>query len=191
MEHEVEYGFSEQLTLRVKGSYVYTDSHDFKGLHFDAGGVEGQYFFTNPNTDPLGISVIGSALITEREGFASEDFLVLQKDFDKFIVGYNLGFVTEVDNAFGGGSKETTGTLVNALGAEYSLTPRVRVGAEVSAESAYAEWRKYEGTTVYAGPVINFTPTDNVWVTMGLDVQLTNHRDEPQYRFALIVGYYF
>jgi len=53
-EHELEYGLAQDFTLRVKGSYVYTDSHDFTGLHFDAAGVEGQYYFTNPNTDPIG-----------------------------------------------------------------------------------------------------------------------------------------
>ena len=41
------------------------------------------------------------------------------------------------------------------------------------------------------GPVINITPTDNLWITIGVDALIGNEEDEPRYRAALIVGYYF
>ena len=190
-EHELEYGFSPQLTLRAKGSYVYTDSADVEGFHFDAAGVEAQYYFTNPNTDPIGVSVIGAVEAHEREGAAAEAFLVLQKDFDRWTVTYNLGAATDVDNFFRGHDRATEGTLINALGAVYNVTPRIRIGAEIAAESVYAEWSRYENTTVFAGPVINLIPNDRLWITAGIDYQITGHADEPQYRAAIIIGYYF
>src|SRR5947207_7195935 len=51
-EHELEFGVSENF---------YIDSKDEQGTHFDAAGVEAQYYFTNPHTDPIGISIIGAA----------------------------------------------------------------------------------------------------------------------------------
>jgi hypothetical protein len=66
-----------------------------------------------------------------------------------------------------------------------------RIGAEISADSTYDEWRRYGGTTVYAGPVINWVPVPSLWITAGFDFLLTNQNDEPQYRAAIIVGYYF
>src|SRR4051794_5498834 len=90
LENELEYGFNQQFTLRAKIANVYEDSQDFEGLHFDAAGIEAQYYFTDPNTSSLGVSVIGSAEVGERGLFAGEAFLVLQKDFERFIFAYNL-----------------------------------------------------------------------------------------------------
>src|SRR5580765_7372262 len=60
-EHELEYQMTENFQIRVKGSYFYEDSKENTGLHFDSAGIEGQYYFSNSNTDPLGVSVIVSA----------------------------------------------------------------------------------------------------------------------------------
>jgi len=191
MEHELEFQPTDKLALRVKGSYAYENTVDFTGLHFDEAAVEGQYYFTNPNIDPIGVSVIGAVGVGER-GFGSfEAFLVLQKDWDKFTLTYNLGVVTEVEHLYGGGSRETSGTLVNALGGVYSVSPGIRVGGEIAAESGYTEWRSYDSTVIYAGPVIHFVPSSRLWITAGVDYQISGERSEPQYRASLIVGYYF
>jgi len=47
--------------------------------------------------------------------------------------------VTEVESFFGGGGKETTGTLVNSAAAVYNVAPNLRLGAEIAAESEYEE----------------------------------------------------
>lgn len=192
-EHELELQMTENFALRVKGSYFYEDSHDGSGVHFDAAGVEGQYFFTNSNIDPLGVSVIVAAEAGEQT-LNFESFLVLQKDWDKWTVTYNLGLATEIEGVFtdhNGGGTTTTGTLTNALGAIYNLGPTVRVGGEIAAESTYANWSHYDGTTVFAGPVINWVPNRNWWFTAGFDFQLTDTADEPDYKFTVIVGYFF
>lgn len=191
VEHELEYGVSDHLTLRIAGSYVYEDSSEGSSTHFDAGVIEFQYFFTNPNTDPIGVSIIGAAEVQEREGAGFEGFLVLQKDTDNWTFTYNLGVVTDVENFFRGHDRATEGTLVNAFGLIYNVVPRVRIGAEISAESVFSEWSHYEDTNVLVGPVINITPNDKLWITAGVDYQVTGHADAPLYRAALIVGYYF
>jgi hypothetical protein len=191
LENELEYGLTDQFDLRAKISNVYTDSAEFEGLHFDAGGIEAQYYFTDPNTAPIGVSLIGALEMGERGLGSAEGFLVLQKDFDKFVLAYNLGAATDVEHLFSGGSKDTTGTLTNAFGFLYSLAPDLRLGAEISAESSYDEWRKYTGTTVYAGPTVNWIPIPDMWVTAGFDFLIGNQEDEPEFKATLIVGYYF
>jgi hypothetical protein len=44
---------------------------------------------------------------------------------------------------------------------------------------------------IYGGPSVNWTPIDQLWITVGFDFQLSNHPDEPDYLLTIIVGYYF
>ena len=190
-EHELEYMMTENFQLRLKGSYFYEDSKENTGLHFDSAGIEGQYYFTNSNTDPLGVSVIVSAEAGEQTlDFAG--ILILQKDFAHWAVTYNLGLETEIEGVFTDqGSTDTTGTLTNALGATYQLSNTWRLGGEVALESAYHNWSSYEGSSLFAGPVINWVPNDKWWLTAGFDFQLTDTPDEPDYKFTVIFGYFF
>src|SRR3954468_4624051 len=174
MENELEYGLGEKFTLRAKGSYFYEHSDDNTGMHFDAAGVEAQYFFSNPNTDAIGLSLIGSVEFGERSA-AAEAIFVVQKDFAKWIVAYNLGVSVDIDNVFDAGAGVNySGTITNAIGATYQLTPTIRLGGEASLESGYDEFRRYGGSNVFVGPVINWIPNDRIWVTAGFDWQLTN-----------------
>jgi len=134
-------------------------------------------------------------IISAEAGEQSLDFtgfLVLQKDFAHWAATYNLGLETAIDGVFTDhGSTDTTGTLINALGATYQLNNTVRVGGEVAIESNYHNWSHYDGSSVFAGPVINWVPNDKWWLTAGFDFQLTDTPDEPDYKFTVILGYFF
>ncbi len=192
MENELEYGVSYDLTLRVKGAYFYVDSKEETGLKFDSAGVEAQYYFSNPNTDAVGVSVIGS-LLSGDNSISSENFLVVQKDTKNWIFAYNLGLTIDVDNSFGHehGGRETDVSIVNQGGVMYCLTNRFRIGIDASMESVWREGRVYDHTTAYFGPTINWIPTDRLWMTLGLEREITNSEDEPMYRLTFIVGYFF
>jgi hypothetical protein len=190
LENELEYGLADTFTLRLKGTTVYTSSAEKDGLHFDAGGIEGQYYFSNPNVDKVGVSAIVSVEFGE-DTFTNEDFLVIQKDWEKWTVAYNLGVAIDVEPVWGSSDKETAVTLINSLGAVYNLTPQIRAGADISMENSYLEGRVYDSTSVLAGPVMSWTPNEKLWVTGGVEFQLTDNRDEPRYNATLIVGYYF
>ena len=190
-EHELEYQFTENFELRLKGAYFYEDSRENSGLHFDAAGVEGQYYFTNSNIDALGVSLIAAAEAGE-QNLAFKTVLVLQKDWAKWTATYNLGLETEIEGVFSShGGSTTTGTLSNALGVTYSLSHTVRAGGEALLESSYDNWSSYSGSSLWAGPVINWVPNSKIWVTAGFDFQLTDSADQPDYRFTVIVGYFF
>ena len=190
IENELEYGLSERFTFRVKGSYDYISSAETTGMKFDAVAVEGQYFFTNPNTDKLGLSLLG-AIESGDNSYGAEAIFIAQKDFDKWVIAYNLGVNVAVDNAYRGGPTDTSLSLTNALGAAYEITPNLKIGGEISIESVYGEARIYDGSTVYAGPVINWIPTKSLWITAGFHWQLTDTSDAPNYQAVLIIGYFF
>jgi len=190
-EFELERGITEKLALSVFGEISYQDNAEKEGLGFEQAGIGGQYIFASPATEPLGIGLIAEIGFGERGNMSGQAFLVLQKDTDKWIFAYNIGLETEIESAIGGGDRETTGTLINAAGAEYAITPQFYAGVETAVEIGYAEFRVYEDTVWYAGPVIYWTPSNNFWLSAGLDYQLSDVDSEAQYRGALKVGYYF
>jgi len=191
-EHELEYGLLENFTLRLKGSYLYEDSSQREGLHFDSFGLEGQLFFSNPNTDPVGLSLI--AAVEAGEGsLAFNTIFIVQKDFDKWVVGYNLALETSIDNVFRGAGQATTttGTLTNAFGLSYVPTPGLKVGGELSLDLDFDNWSKHTDTALFAGPVINWIPNNNWWVTAGVDFLVNNTPDAPRWRAIVVIGYFF
>jgi hypothetical protein len=190
-EFELERGINDKLALSVFAEVSYQDNADKEGLAFEQGGIGGQYIFASPATESLGVGLIGEIGFGERGDLSGELFLALQKDTDKWIFAYNLGFETSIERAYGSGDRETGGTLINAAGAEYALTPHFYVGLETAVEMGYSEWRTYEDTVWYAGPVIYWTPSDNFYLSVGVDYQLTDVDEEAQYRAACVAGYYF
>lgn len=191
VEHEFEYGYDENLTLRVAGSYYYEDSADNKGMHFDTFKLEGQYYFTNPNTDDVGLSVLGAVELGEHT-LSFTGIGVIQKDWEKWTVAANLGVSVEIDGVFEkAGDTSTSGSIFGGIGATYSLTNTIRLGANASVEAAYDNLNDYAGTTVYVGPVLNWVPDEHWWVTFGPSYQLTNESDAPDWNFHLVVSYYF
>jgi hypothetical protein len=190
-EFELERGITDKLALHVSAELSYQDNAEKEGLSFEQLAIGGQYIFASPATEPLGVGLIGEVGVGERGNMSGYLFLALQKDTDKWILAYNLGATLEVENAIGGGERETAGTLVNAAGAEYALSPHFYAGVETSVEIGYSEFRVYDDTVWYAGPVIYWTPSDNFWLSAGIDYQLSDVDSEAQYRGAVKVGYYF
>jgi hypothetical protein len=192
-ESELEYGLTENIVVTAVGGLYHERANDpTEGTHFDQGGLQVQYFFTNPNTDAIGVSVIATALFGETT-FASENSLVLQKDFEKWIVAYNLGVNVEVDGFLQSGPADTTMTLSHSAGALYCLTNTVRVGAEFQLATTYREFfRAKQDTTLYFGPVVNWIVSDDLWITVGLNDELVRKTDgATQYQLNIVFGYDF
>lgn len=187
IEHEFEYGVNDNLDLKVPIAYGYESSADGDSTHFDSAAVQFDLYLANSYTDPVGIAIIGEAGVGEGS-LSFETTLVVQKDFGDWVIAYNLGAETGIDGVFRSDQEnEVTGLWINSLGAAYSLTGDLRVGAQVSAESTYADWSRYDGTTVYAGPTINYFG-GSWWLTIGPSAQLTSSADEPEYRLDLILA---
>lgn len=64
-------------------------------------------------------------------------------------------------------------------------------------ETVLEDWRRYEHTTVYAGPAISYTGGNlgqsnaNWWLSVTPTFQLSSREDEPDYVTRLIAGLAF
>ena len=195
LELEVEYGLADDFTIRAKGTTVHEDTNGGSSTHFDGGGIEAQYFFSNPNVDPIGLSVISLVEVGENT-FNNENYFVVQKDFDKWTIGYNFGIAVGIDNLWDhrngsdSSGRDTNVAIINNFGACYELFQNVKVGADFSIESDYLEGRVYTGSTAYIGPDIFWVPNDKWWFTAGVEYQVTDTVDAPRWTASLIIGYY-
>jgi hypothetical protein len=197
LRHEFEFGLADNFTLGLYlPNWSYEDSAERAGSRFDSVGAEGILYLLNPVTDPFGLGLYGEVNVGEEE-VEFEYKLLLQKDIDNWSFVYNLVLETEIEGAFEEGENELEGVLGHTFGVNYALKPGLKIGAELVVESEYEDWSDYEGTTVYAGPALNYmggkVGGSNVtwWVTVTPMFQLSNHEDEPDFQVRTIIGFEF
>lgn len=195
---EIEYGLTDNFRLAFYvPSWSYEKSKERSDVDFDNAGIEGILLLSNPTTDFLGVGLYGEVKFGEHE-LELEQKLLLHKDVGPWTFAYNLVVETELEGIFGAHEEtEVEGVLGHTFGIAYSLSPSWRVGAEAIVESKFEDWSHYEGTTVYAGPVLSYQGshvpgTDwTWWATVTPTVQLTNHHDEPDFQIRMILGIEF
>ena len=205
--HEIEWGVTDNFDLSF---YVPTwfYEHDSSGsrTRFDTVGVEGIVYLSNPVTDAVGLGLYQEIDVGEHE-MEFETKLLVHKDIGNWTLAYNLIFETEIEGVFtssssasaGGGEggepeggTETEGVLGHSFGVSYNFgAGGWRVGAEAQVESVYANWSRYEDTTVYAGPVISWSNGKNFYVTVTPAFQLTDVADEGDFKLRMIAGFEF
>ncbi len=209
--HEFEMGVTDNFDLSF---YVPTwfYEHDGSGgrTRFDTVGVEGIVYLSNPVTDAVGLGLYQEIDVGEHE-LEFETKLLVHKDVGNWTFAYNLILETELEGVFrsssssdggagGGGAdgaepkggSETEGVLGHSFGASYNVgAGGWRVGAEAQIESVYANWSRYEDTTVYAGPVISWSNGKNFYVTVTPAFQLTDVADEGDFKLRMIAGFEF
>ena len=191
MEHELEFGLADNFDLKIPVAYHYQDTAEGSGFGFDSVAIQGDYYLTSSYTDPLGVALIGEMGVGE-DTLSFEAVLVLQKDFGNWVIAYNLAAETEITGVFRNEAEnETEGTITNALGIAYNVSPTMRLGGELSAESTYLNWSHYDGTVVYAGPVFSYFGQEHWWLAVGPNFLLTNQQEEAQFRLDLLFAVSF
>ena len=116
-----------------------------------------------------------------------ETRVILQKNIDKWILGYNAVAEFEWE---GDGYSDHNLKLEQAAGISYEVHSRFSLGAEVVHDVEYEGYSRWSPHTVYMGP--NFAYRGNHWwFTLAPLFQVTNTHDEANYVTRLILAIEF
>ena len=187
--HELEFGVTEHLQLGLylaDWGYREDPGAHKHGFRYHSSALEAIYNLTNPTTD-----LLGSALYQEIRGgpeeFELESKIILQKNIDRFVFGYNATIEAEWE---GNRLEEKAGEFSQTFGVSYEISPRWLIGAEFLHEIDLPDWSDASDSIVYGGPNLSYREKD-WWATITPLVQLTEVGDEVDFQTRLIFGFGF
>ena len=193
---EIEFAPTDNLSLAFYApNWHYQESSDGSETKFDSFALEAIWYLTNPVTDPVGIGLYAEVSGGDEDA-AVEGKLLLHKDIGKWTLAYNLIMETEVEDAWKS-EKEYEGELGHSFGVAYSLPNGIKVGAELTIESEYEDWKRYEKTAIYAGPAFSyqggkiFGSDADWWVAVTPMFLIGSNAEEPDFKTRMILGVEF
>lgn len=183
--HEFEWGVTDNFQL---GFYVADWRYDADKRQGDFRDValEAIYNFTNPVTDPVGLSLYGEIQIGD-EKLELEGKLILEKGFGPFVLAYNAILEAEWE---GHHFVEDKGVIQQVAGISYQFSPRFLMGIELLHELEIPDWAGVQGKGIlYLGPNFSYR-TEKWWATLTPLFQVSDVEDEPDFQMRLIVGFH-
>lgn len=191
---EFEFGITDNFDLGVYlPSWRYEDSDSDDGVSFQSVDIAAVNYFTNPVEDVVGLGLYNEVMIGD-DTLGFETKLMVQKDVGNWVFLYNLILETSLEGVFNDAGQENAveGELKHTFGVSYGFANNIFIGGEAVIESVYDDWSTYEGTSIYAGPVISLQNLGNFWITITPTFLLTQeHEDEPDFNVRTIIGYQF
>ena len=191
---ELEFGVTDNFDLAVYlPTWSYEDTEEEDGVEFQSVDVEAIVYLSNPVTDVVGFGIYNEAKIGD-DSLGFETKLLVQKDVDNWVFLYNLVLETGLEGVFNdaGEENEVEGEVKHTFGVAYGFANNIFLGGEAVIESEYDDWSEYEGTSVYAGPVISLQNLGNLWITITPTFLLTQEdEDEADFEVRTIIGYQF
>ncbi len=185
--HEFEWGVTDNFQLAlyvVDWRFEDRPGRPRRGDFRDT-AVEAIYNFTNPVTDPVGLSLYGEIQLGDQK-LELEGKLILEKDFGPFVLAYNATIEAEWEGAH---FEEDKGKIEQVLGISYQFSPQFLVGAELLHEWGIPDWAGIRGKGVlYVGPNFSYR-TEKWWATLTPLVQVSDVEDEPDFQMRLLVGF--
>ncbi len=185
--HELEYGVTNKFQLALYfADWRFEDrpGRPRRGDYRDT-AVEAIYNFTNPVTDPVGVSLYGEIQIGDQK-LELETKLILEKDFGPLVLAYNATLEAEWEGAH---FDEDKGKIEQTVGISYQFSPQFMVGAELLHELEMPDWAGVRGKGIlYVGPNVSYR-TEKWWATLTPLFQVSDVEDEPDFQMRLLVGF--
>ena len=183
--HELEFGLTERLQASLYlADWSYSRAPRGSGLDFSDAAVEFIYNFTNPATDPIGLSAYQELRAGDRL-IEWESRLIAQKNFGRLIFAYNATLEATWQ---GSDLNRQAGEFQQAFGTSFEISPRLSVGIELLHEFAFPEWNSDRRTAnFFAGPDISYR-RQTWFVTVAALAQGTDTPDEPDFQVRAILG---
>ena len=185
--HEIEWGVTDrfQLALYV-ADWRFEDRPGKRQGDFRNTALEAIYNFTNPVTDPIGLSLYGEIQVGD-EKLELEGKLILEKAFGPIVLAYNAVIEAEWE---GGRLDEDKGKIEQVAGISYQFSPSFLVGAELLHAFEIPDWAGVRGKgLLYLGPNVSYR-TKKWWATLTPLFQVSDVEDEPDFQMRLLVGFH-
>ncbi len=169
---EVEHGFTDRYTA---GLYINNDYESFRDpasgetaskYHWSGISLENRYLVLDPANNPVGLTLYLEPTYDGHNAELEQKIIIGQRHGDwKWAV--NLTHATEWGDNF----REMEGEVELSAGLAYQLTHRWSVGVELRDHNEIPEYKEWENTAVYLGPVISYH-RQKWWATLSVMPQI-------------------
>ncbi|MDX2089961.1 MAG: hypothetical protein SFX73_19045 [Kofleriaceae bacterium] len=168
---EIEHGITDSLDVALFSTVVDLGT----GLHMQQTRAMGRYRLGERAEWPIDTLVqLSAAKDFDESLYRVEGLLVGARDFDRFLAAANAAIEVNFGN-----DREPDVIYAAAAGLTYQVYVTLKLGAET--------WGRLEDDTelLSAGPVANWYPTSNFWLTVGAGFGITEASDNYIYRAIL------
>ena len=159
LREELEYGVTDNYSISLylnmaaesfrdfsTAPPVDRSSFDFKGI-----SLENRYLLLNPANHAVGLTLYLEPRFGGDEAELEEKIILGQRHGD-WKWAFNLTHATEWADNF----HETEGELEVSLGLAYDFNKKWSLGLEVRDHNELPEYRRWENTALYLGPVVSY-----------------------------------
>jgi hypothetical protein len=188
-KHEFEYGITDNLQVAVDvAEWHFTTGDNKQGPRYDVTAAELKWRLMDRRTDPIGLAFKGEVAVGPEE-LALEGRLCIDKQLDRMIVAYNLKLeaVWEGEDY---GYHDSSGEIMQSIGASYELSPQWYFGAEGVWEIPLPDWHTGEHQDLFAGPNLSYRGHNWAATTTALG-QFTGGDDAPKFQLRFLFEFDF
>jgi hypothetical protein len=156
LRHSIEYGVTDNYTVELYVNYDVESFRDPLGpssteFTFDGISIENRYMVLNPADHAVGLTLYLEPRFSGVEMEVEEKIILGQRHGDwKWAV--NLTHATEWSDHF----NETEGELELSFGVARDLNKHWAVGLELRNHNELPEYKEWENTALYIGPVVSY-----------------------------------
>ncbi len=172
LRHELEYGITDNYTLSL---YLNESVESFRSpqtrehhthLHFDGVSLENRLMLLNPADHTVGLAIYLEPRFAGDEA-ELEQRIILGQRLGDWKWALNLTHATEWSDDL----KATEGEVEISLGLTRQLGPHWNVGLEVRDHNELPDYRIWENTALYIGPVATYRQ-EKWWATLAVMPQV-------------------
>ena len=169
---ELEYGVTDNYTVSL---YVNADSQSFRDpgtgvrhseFSFDGISLENRYLVLNPAEHAIALALYLEPRFSRREA-ELEQKLILGQRHGKWKWAFNLTHATE----WGDHYKSTEGEFEASFGLTRQISKRWSLGFELRDHNEWPDYRQWENTALYLGPVISYR-SEKWWAALTVMPQI-------------------
>lgn len=186
---ELEYGVTDQYSVAL---YLNTSAESFRDVsrrpgvdrsefRFDGVALENRYMLLNPATHTVGLTLYLEPRFSGEEA-ELEQKIILGRRHGDWKWALNLTHATEWEDQL----RHTEGEVEVSFGVARDLGPRWSLGLELRDHNEVPEYRVWENTAVFLGPVVSYR-REKWWAALTILPQIygANFEGDPDHHGTL------